>query len=72
MTRPRRAPKQLYWVEILPGSETLPYRQPGGGVFSTLAYAQDRCVRLNRIGILTQIHVTEQIEWSPVPTEVDA
>lgn len=71
MTRSIRAPKKLYWVEILPGGEPLPYRQRGGGVFSTLAHAQGRCKKLDHRGVLTQIYVAEQIPWSPAPTAVE-
>lgn len=71
MTRPNRTPKKLYWVDILPGGNPLPYRQRGGGVFSTLAMAKGRCEKLAHLGVLTRIFVSAKIEWSPTPTDVE-
>lgn len=63
-----RAPKKLFWVEILPGGKPLAYNKTGGGKFSSLRAAQNRATSLNRRGILTKIYTTEEIKWVEVPT----
>lgn len=61
-----RAPKQVFWVEIVPGGFTVPYGQLGGGEFSTLAGARGRALLLAHLGVLTQIYETQEIKWVPV------
>lgn len=61
-----RAPKQLFWVEILPGGKPLKFRQPGGGKFSSLKAAQARAESLAWGGVLTQIYETQEIKWVAV------
>lgn len=61
-----RAPKQLFWVEILPGGKPLKFRQLGGGKFSSLRAAQSRASDLNFTGVKTQIYETQEIKWFPV------
>lgn len=57
------APKQLFWVEVLPGGQQPMYPQIWGGPVPTMRDALDRCKQLALNGVLTEIHETQEIKW---------
>lgn len=59
-----RAPKQMFWVELVTVGG-LKFRQRGGGKFSSLAAAEDRQAQLAHCGIESEIYVSE-LEWKKV------
>lgn len=61
-----RAPRKIYWVDVVPGGPGLRYNQRGGGKFTTLHGAQGRARDLAWRGVKTKIYESEEITWVEV------
>lgn len=60
-----RAPKQLFWLDIVTVGE-LKYREKGGGKYTSLAAATAQQQRLAARGIKTKLYQSAPIKWKRV------
>jgi hypothetical protein len=58
-------PKQLYYVEVIPGGKPLGYREPGGKTYATKPHAVTQRDRLIAAGHNAKLFVTVA-EWQEV------
>lgn len=60
-----RAPKQLFWLDIVTVGE-LKYREKGGGKYTNARAAITQQQRLAARGIKTKLYQSEPIKWKRV------
>lgn len=59
-------PSKIYYVEVLPGGEPLPFRVRGGKIFTTLYHADNHKDGLERLGVNARVVVLESPVWREV------
>lgn len=58
-------PKELYYVEVIPGGTPLAFREKGGGTYASKPYAVAQCDKLIEAGHIAVLFVTTA-DWHEV------
>jgi len=63
-----RAPKKLYWVEVITRGK-LRYGKKGGGKYTSREAAEDQQATLDYVGIESELYETQDLVWTKVKSD---